>query len=327
MKKLYSFLSRFSLLLLLLLCLFRNAYAGSLENISAVQFNTIKTSAEKMKLSQLAALWNALQDTMDAECETNPVFPHEEPYHTVCLSYTDGSKDVFFFFCIDDNWYMKAPDGYIYKNADFITDYIQTGFADEDDRTLLTVHMPSARILELDRRFENRNWHFFFTKDVMLEMENNISEKDAIARTIQKHRQMLILYEYAQKNGFELTEDEFESQLENYISTLETADNYEEIDSAYSAAGTSVHEDIQKSSEYYRIQFTVSSLYDRKYREFKDGCDRINDTECWSFSEYWDTFVSETIYSSLEPAKLEEIEHALQEAQSYCQSVLENCSP
>lgn len=98
--------------------------AMDVDEVETVQFNVIKIPAEQMnKESRENLLKKLFQPDKGAVVYG---LKRDDTYHTVCLYGKNGNKRVFYFYKVSDNWYMETQDGTVYKNAEFITDYIGT---------------------------------------------------------------------------------------------------------------------------------------------------------------------------------------------------------
>lgn len=58
-------------------------------------------------------------------------------------------------------------------------------------------------------------------------------------------------------------------------------------------------------------------MLESKKKEFKDGQDKIGDVECWDATEYWNTFLTQEIWSETEKYDLSSFNKELQEAELF----------
>lgn len=120
--------------------------------------------AEKNKL--LNAEENSLDKDIAALAETDvlsdaPELDEKEFHIPVTLHYTDGTKDTYCFFKVDDTFYMKNEAGSVYADADFIGEYVSlpeeqdTGFnQDSELQSGVSIHLPDELALSMAKDME-----------------------------------------------------------------------------------------------------------------------------------------------------------------------------
>lgn len=293
--------------------------------VASVQIGTIKTPADKMGHVRLEKLTKCLEDVMQGEPLIDGILPEEganEPYIVVRLRYESGKKDTCRFYSIDDKWYMESPDGNVYGGADFITDYVQISVNEAVQKEKVVLEFPPEGLLELDGEFGERDWNYFFSENVYRRIASGSSVDEALLSAREELRQKLIFARYAMKNGYELDEAAFQERIASRIRLAESAENYEEVEAAYEAAGLTVADDIRRSAEYYRVIFEAELLYQEAYNSFREGEDMVGGTECWSVGEYWSEYVGQVIHPSITQEELDEINACLNEAEIFCEKHL-----
>lgn len=321
-----------------------NEAMEKVDAVTSVQIGTIKTPADKMGRTRVEKLTKHLEEVMQGSPLVDEVL-HEQPeshlseepltnaagqsggyqeaqYTTVHFRYESGRKNTYRFYAIDDKWYMESPDGNVYGDADFITDYVQTSVNEAVQNEKVVLELPPKWLLELDREFGERDWNYFFTEQVYRRIASGSSVDEAVSSARGELRQKLIFAGYAVKNGYGPDEDTFQERIASQIHLAESAENYEEVEAVYEAAGLTVADDIRRSAEYYRAVYAAEILYQEVYSSFREGEDTIGRTECWSVGEYWNEYVGQVINPSISQDELDEIDACLNEAEKFCRKHL-----
>lgn len=317
--------------------------------VASVQIGTIKTPADSMGRVRVEKLTRCIEDVLrgvplmdmspqgeGVSDQSENIIP-EEPladsteqsnihqdrqYIVMHLRYDGGRKNTYRFYSIDDKWYMESPDGNVYGGADFITDYVQTSVNEAVRNEKVVLVSPPDGLLKLNKEFRERDWNYFFTENVYRRIAFGNSVNEAVLSAGGELRQKLILARYAVKNGYGLDEDTLQERIASWINLAESAENYDEVEAVYEAAGLTVEEDIRRSSEYYRVIFEAEILYEEVYNNFREGEDTVGETECWSVGEYWNEYVEHVINPSISQDELEEIDACLNAAEKFCEEHL-----
>ncbi|MDO4298810.1 MAG: hypothetical protein Q4C59_10125 [Lachnospiraceae bacterium] len=299
------------------------------EAVTAVQINTLKCAADKWGKSWISNLLKALNKAIPVQTPSSEELKKGDWYDTLCLSYEDGTKDIFCFFIENDIWYMEDTDGIIYENADFITDYITQGYAllgseKETAKTtpdtgypITTLSAPSGDTLELDQLLDTHDLRYHLTLKIRENIQSGLSEETAVTNAREWLKNRFLLYQYALGEGCEPTEEDFRESLEFYITSLEQAENYDEIKPYFEEAGTTLRQFLKKSKEQYRVHLTIQNLYQNISEEFRNGNDQIGDKVCENIDEYWSTFLLDTVYPAMEAHDFSEFTKQMDEAESF----------
>lgn len=265
------------------------------DQVVIIQINLIKTDADKWGRKRIAKMIENLEAAVPLDRNAAEALKEEQLNSTISLIYADGTRYNFYFFQSDDKWYVRTWEGAIYRNADFITDYIL--FGGGEGGTVLKEQPEEA--LALAKAFDEPDLRFTFTFLVLGKLRWAASEEDAISRIREEMKEDMILYQYARFAGCGLSEDEMDQILEERINLYENAENYKEIEKDFEAAGITLREYYTKLKYYFRIQDTKQHLYSLKCEEFM-YTDRIGDKVCKNITEYWNTFLNDVVYPDMQ---------------------------
>ena len=245
-----------------------------------------------------------------------------EDYDVVSIIYKDGSKDIFYFFHQDDKWYLETPEGIVYQNADFITDV----FESSKELEVQSVHIrePYEWQLELEKETEKYDISFSFKLKVYYNInERAMTLEEAINDARQSIKTDMVLYQYALKEGYGLTEQEKQQALQEEIEQAKRAENYNEINEQYLAQGLTLEDSLKKQKESIAMSRATDRLYNAKYEEFRHGKDKIGNTVCETVTEYWNAFLMEEMWPQMENYDLGEFETQLDAAEEQIKNNLE----
>lgn len=284
-----------------------------IEEVSEIQLNTAKISIQHFGKERAIKLMDEIREAPLLDEGDRETIQNNGYYHTVSIIYNDGSKDMFLFFKVDDKWYMETTGGTIFKDAEFITSYIDW----QEINMEPYLGVPSEWELKLNKQFSILDLRYFFIEEVKQKMEYGISEEDAVLYAKEKINRSMTIYQYALEEGYELPETEYDKLMEKHIEEVESAVNYEEIEEYYEEFDTTLKDYILKLKEYYRVMDTIDKLYKIKYEEFKNGKDKINGKVCDDVEEYWYRFVSEVIYEKAEKYDMSNFLNELKDAEEY----------
>lgn len=287
------------------------------EKISQIQLRTAKISKEDYSSKKFDNLLKCLEETVPVGSKKRSELERNEDFTSVLLIYEDGSKDKFFFFEDNGKWYMETDAGNFYENAEFIKDYAVPLKTEESSSVELFVNPEILDIyLTLLKEHKTVDMEFEVLYHVAAYEKEGFTKEDAILKTEQKLTERWKLFDYAKKNGFSLSEDEQERLVEEYISDIQAADNYEEYNGICLQSGFPL-EDIIHKMKVPIVENEVSSrLYHARELEFMEGNDAVNGQTCENINEYYKMFLQAYVYGEEQESEeyesfLKELENAL----------------
>lgn len=217
---------------------------------------------------------------------------------------------------------METPEGSVYQNADFITGIIESS----EELEVKSVHIrePYEWQLELEKETEKFDISFWFKQKVYYNInEGAMTLEEAIDDARQSVKTEMVLYQYALKEGYGLTEQEKQEALQKEIDQAKRAENYNEIKEQYLAQGLRFEESLEKQKESIAMSRAADRLYNAKYEEFRHGKDKIGNTVCETVTEYWNAFLMEEMWPQMENYDLGEFETQLDAAEEQIKNNLE----
>ena len=276
------------------------------DHISAIQLNVFRIKDRKSSFQKIT---DGLEQTAVPQNKADTIQKPED-YDVVSIIYKDGSKDIFYFFHQDDKWYLETPEGIVYQNADFITDV----FESSKELEVQSVHIrePYEWQLELEKETEKYDTSFSFKLKVYYNInERAMTLEEAINDARQSIKTDIVLYQYALKEGYGLTEQEKQQALQEEIEQAKRAENYNEINEQYLAQGLTLEDSLKKQKESIAMSRATDRLYNAKYEEFRHGKDKIGNTVCETVTEYWNAFLMEELWPQMENYDFGELQKQL----------------
>ena len=276
------------------------------DHISAIQLNVFRIKDRKSSFQKIT---DGLEQTAVPQNKADTIQKPED-YDVVSIIYKDGSKDIFYFFHQDDKWYLETPEGIVYQNADFITDV----FESSEELEVQSVHIrePYEWQLELEKETEKYDISFSFKLKVYYNInERAMTLEEAINDARQSIKTDMVLYQYALKEGYGLTEQEKQQALQEEIEQAKRAENYNEINEQYLAQGLTLEDSLKKQKESIAMSRATDRLYNAKYEEFRHGKDKIGNTVCETVTEYWNAFLMEELWPQMENYDFGELQKQL----------------
>ena len=285
-----------------------------MENARVIQFNVMKIDIKKFGEKNTKKFVNNIKNTTVFENKTTAVQKSED-YDVVSLIYEDGTKDIFYFFNWDNTWYLETLDGNLYRNADFITDYID--HVDVTNTKTVHIQMPVAWQLELEKKTEVFDTAFFFRELVYYNInERGMTREDALADARKSMQTNRILYQYALENDYGFTEQEMQQLLDDEIAHAKLSDNYDELVTLYQEQGLDYETILKKRKEKIVMSKTIQKLYNAKYEEFRHGNDKIGEQVCDNLTDYWNAFVLEEVQPQMAEYDFSEFQKELDTAEN-----------
>lgn len=298
-----------------------------IEEITSVQQGSIKIDAKHHK-SQFTELMEYLEEAEPLDKETSKTLHRQEAYtHPVIFRYEDKTKDFFYFFKENGNFYVETGEGNFYKNNDFgeafglidpteeqatdndaAEENIQVDMTEEDAAYL-------KECMELETRFETLDTTFCFTTSVLRSIRDGNSEESAVTSTKENMLYEQKQYLYAVNNGYQISDEELDESMEaNLLFAEPVKKAYEKI---CAEAGTTYEEHLNKNRENFRKFFSINKLREAKRQEFRAGNDTINGKEYWDTTDYYNGFLLEVLYPEAENYDMSDYLKELDEAETY----------
>lgn len=148
---------------------------------------------------------------------------------------------------------------------------------------------------QLDRQVGSESNYAEFHGNVEEEKLLGLSESEAIDNVERETVEQEALYWYAINHGFKLTEEMMQERLDQAIAEAKTAENYEEVEAACKAAGTTFESTILENRGAYEKEYTVSDLYESQMQAFSGGKKVLSEDEAKKWEDHWNDFVEKTI--------------------------------
>lgn len=228
----------------------------------------------------------------DTEPIANPPELDEDSVHMpVTLFYGDGTKDTYCFFHADDIWYMKASESDIYKDADFIENYVQ--FNENSDCAVGEQRIPAVtpnavpdEISAIGKKSDISEECYYFSLEMCENTKWCSSVEEACLRTRENMMNHMRIYRYAVNHGVEIPEKELETWNEKHVFSD-------------------------------KIRGTIEWLYTIKAYEFSHGTNVVGECVCENIDDYWNHFLLDEVYPEASEYDLSAYENKLDEAEKY----------
>lgn len=284
------------------------------KKLAAVQLSSMKTPVAKFGRKRADELQEHIDNLILNKTQVTDSVTKGEDDITLCLHYEDGTKRLFWFFAEDGNWYMEDFGAVVYKNADFITEYIQVSNSEE---TAGTFEFSNPYILDLYQKFDTLNMDYYFAREVIVELDYGRSEEEAIEAVRKRIMNRMLLYRYASSHGFDCTGQEVSERMEEYIRQVEKTENYDSVEKLFADKNITYREYMEKSKKEMGIRFAIDKLYQSKTQEFRHGNDTVKGVVYDKLQEFWAAFVEQVVYPEMNLYDSGDIERQLDDAEQY----------
>lgn len=287
------------------------------EKIVVLQMGSIKSKPKDYKFEKLSKLIEDIETTVPEKDQKNA--PRKgENYYPISFVYEDETKDIFYFFPVDEKWYLETENGYIYGKADFILDYVNIDFnADVKMRIELDKDI-LKRYLEIGKDLKTFDTKFFFANGVINCMERTgDTEEEAISKVRKDFIENRKIYEYVEKAGYEVSEKEVNERVSDILENISEQDDYSEYEAICKEYGTTFEECLEKSRDYIKEKMAKDALSAEKYKEFQNGKDKIKGNTYWTRDEYYQAFLEEIVYDEISEEDIVSFIQELDEAEAY----------
>lgn len=123
------------------------------------------------------------------------------------------------------------------------------------------------------------------------------------------------LYWHAVSHGMRMTDEEVQNRIEAAIVDAETAENYQEIQDACKAAGTTFEATMLENKEQYKKEYTVSDLYNEKFDAFAKAKPELSDEDLKEWESHWQAFVDKTVEDYKKTKNFKILDKALEKSE------------
>lgn len=274
-----------------------------ISQVSAIQVNTLRN--DRVEGDRIEAFLKGMSEAAPVKEKESILARQEANDIYVTFYYKEEQKelDTYRFFQADGEWYLEDREGMVYENAGCIEDYIE--ITEAGGNTTTNIILPSKQLILLGAETEYDIRYRFAL----------LAESRGESMTMNQMKLEEIIYQYALENGYELSSEEQAEWIESR--QADKAENYEEAQAQYQEMGISLQEAIEGTRELEYQAAVRQKLYDAKYEEFRRGENRIGDTECGTVEEYWNTFIQNVIFPSMEEYDMTAFEAQAEEAEQY----------
>lgn len=295
-------------------------------NIVQIQLDIVKIDAESFGKAQLEEFLKNMGTLMPVTKQAS--IQAGRPKQDFILSFVekDGERKSFQFFCADGTYYMETEQGDLYKNADFMAEYLteKNGWFPVP-RGLETLSATNAEALmcALDTGYDTRYWLYCTVQKKIAEgyPESEIMES-AKAELLWQYR----IYQYASENGYGIPDDSYEELTAERIRAAKGQKNDSAEGQEYKNCGTTLEEHIQQSAKgFFRISDTVDYLRFCFQEEFrKEGKDTVDGKTYRMAGDYANARMNQLLLSECNSIDTAEFEKTLEEAEMYISSKYKN---
>lgn len=287
------------------------------EKIVTVQLNSMKIDSQEFGKGRLSDLVKSMESTILLDEEEANLIQKGDIYSVVIFIYEDGTKNIFHFFEESGEWYAETEDGSIYKNAEFIEDYIHMEVGTAHMRLRIPPELLKIR-LDMEQQFEESGTMVDFAFFVASYMYNTgKTEDEAISHVRESMLDEMKLYQYAVQEGYGISDEELTKLMELEISDITSADDFAEYEKIYEEAGTTLEQSYEKNKESIRKRAALQNMSKAIYEEFRNGNDTIGDKVCKDTQEYSRTYMSDIVEPAMEEYDLSSFIKELDEAEEF----------
>lgn len=265
------------------------------KEIEKLQFNTIRLERKDYPEDKL----DSLIKNMESLVPTETVLKDEQDLLSILFIYENGEKDVYLFFEDQNQWYMEAADGQIYKDAEFVLDYV-----DLNAVTVTTLNSLSKEKLEIFIEAWKDSTLSAKERELRILTESyeldGFSEEDAVNKAMRELEEREKLFVYAKKEEMYPSEERVQELLETYLSDMQASPEYASYEEACESAGISVDEIVNLRKQSL-IELEISNqLWNEKRLDYMKGNDQIGAKAYDDFNEYYRAFLKISVYEGQE---------------------------
>ena len=148
-------------------------------------------------------------------------------------------------------------------------------------------------------------------------MENvDPSEAEAVSYTRKLLTDNMKLYQSAKLLGITVSDEELEKQIQDYITDIPQADNFnKEYKKIYEEAGISLEESAEKNKEFMRFGTMRHMLYRHIRDEFADGKDTVDGHVYENTEDYYYAYLEHIAYPQIEESVIKDFTEQLDQAE------------
>ena len=132
--------------------------------------------------------------------------------------------------------------------------------------------------------------------------------EQAMGQAEERYTEKQALVWYAQKQGVRVTSEEVEKHIDALIRQAKGAENYDEVNEAYKAAGLTLEEQYRQNRIYYEKDYIISKFYEKWAEEFfkEEMASEESIDSAWqqTISQVTERYKASAEYKGLKPALL-----------------------
>lgn len=290
-----------------------------LDSIVQIQLDTVKIDAESFGKAQLEGFLENMETLAPVMKLASMQVGRPKQDFVLSFLEKDGKRKSFQFFCADGTYYMETEQEDLYKNADFMEEYLAgTSGWFPAPRGMETVSSTNAEALTcaLDTGYDTRYWLYCTVQKKAAEgyPEAEIMES-AKAELLWQYR----IYQYASENGYGIPDEIYGELTAERISAAKNQTDNRTKGQEYKDCGTTLEEHIQQSAKgFWRISDTVDYLRYCFQEEFrKAGKDTVDGTAYQMAGDYANARMNQTLLSECGSIDTTEFEETLEKAETY----------
>lgn len=257
-------------------------------------------------------------------------------YYVIILEYDDQTRETYFFFQDAGEWYVETENKRIFRNAGFITQYInlppeissnpielEATWELQEQPEMAEIIELSLCLKELGVSFATDDLRAIFALEIKKQSNVYNLEQQEIVRSVrEKIKLEMSQYQYAVQKGLAIPDEELDKRMAEQDAIIKSAKNFSEFECYFEEYGITYDEYRNNIREYNRIQLTIQKLYQEIREEFRYGNDRIGEKICEDSNEYMTYYLCDIVYPSTESYREEVVEPLLDEAEAFYYEVL-----
>ncbi len=291
-------------------------------NIVQIQLDTVKIDAEDFGKAQIEEfLENMGALTPVTKLASTQVAKPKQDFVLAFLE-ENGKRKSFRFFFTDGIYYMETEEGDLYKNADFMEEYLaKTSGWLPAPKGVETTPSPNTEALAcaLDTGYDTRYWLYC---TVQKKAAEGYAEGELMERAKAELLWQYQIYQYASENGYGIPDNTYQELTAERIRTAKSQDKDNSAEQEYQDYGTTLEEHIQQSAKgFFRISDTVDYLHFCFQEEFrKAGKDTVDGKTYRMAGDYANARMNQVLLSECDSIDITEFQKSLEEAETYVNS-------
>lgn len=293
------------------------------DTITEIQLDAVKIDCDRFDSQKLEDIIRNIEAAKPESQREDLSIPVDGNYFVIAFLDEKQQQDRFYFYCVDDQYYMQTESGDLYSNVDFIKEYLvgDFGWIPAPKGAVAGTAIPEQTTVSyaIDTNYDIRYWLY---TEILLKKMEGMSEEDAISGAKATLLVEYKLYQYAIQNNCEIPEDLYIQLVESRIKEAKEQESYADVEQVYETAGTSLEQHIRQTSEMiWRVEDTIDYMKHCFHDEFRKGNYIYNEVEYDSAGEYGDAKMIDIIFHKLEDIDISDFEKKLMEAEEYYQEL------